>query len=398
MSLQNTSASERTHIAFFGRTNVGKSSIVNAITAQTMSLVSDTKGTTTDPVLKTMELLPLGPVVIIDTAGLDDTSPLGELRIQKSLSMLNRIDIGILVTTHEYGIGEIENGLLEEFKKRNLPYLIVYNKTDISMLKELPSMDGRECIGVSVKNNDNIEILKEKIASLVKDKESDKKKLVVDLLSPDDMVVLVIPIDESAPKNRLILPQQHTIRELLEHGNSICLCKETELRSTLDSLKQKPKLVITDSQVFDIVNSIVPADIPLTSFSILFARYKGELDTFVQGIHALKSLQDGDSVLISEGCTHHRQCNDIGSVKLPNWIREYTGASPRFSYSSGHDFTNDISQYKLVIHCGGCMLNEAQMKSRIASSSQAGVPIINYGIAIATMKGILERSIDIFHT
>lgn len=396
MSLQNTSASERTHIAFFGRTNVGKSSIVNAITSQEMSLVSDTKGTTTDPVIKTMELLPLGPVVIIDTAGLDDDTKLGQLRIQKSLSMLNRSDIGILVTTYEYGIGDIEKNLLAEFKKRNLPYLIVYNKIDISMPKKFPITDGKECVGVSVKNNDNIENLKEKIASLVKEKENDKRKLVVDLLSPGDVVVLVIPIDESAPKNRLILPQQHTIRELLEHGHSICICRETELHSTLDNLKEKPRLVITDSQVFDKVNAIVPREIALTSFSILFARYKGELETFVHGVSALEHLQDGDHVLISEGCTHHRQCNDIGSVKLPNWIQEYTGITPRFSYSSGHSFTENTADYKLIIHCGGCMLNEAEMHSRINSAKDAGIPILNYGIAIAKMKGILERSMDIF--
>lgn len=396
MSLQNTSASERVHIAFFGRTNVGKSSIVNTVTAQEMSLVSETKGTTTDPVTKTMELLPLGPVVIIDTAGLDDTSELGELRIRKTLSMLNRIDIGILVTTHEYGIGDIEKNLLEEFKKRNLPYLIVYNKIDISIPKEFPITDGKECIGISVKEAVNIHLLKEKIASLVKEKESSTKKLVVDLLSPTDVIVLVIPIDESAPKNRLILPQQHTIRELLEYGNSVYVCRDTEITSTLNSLKEKPKLVITDSQVFDKVNAVLPKEILLTSFSILFARYKGELDTFVQGVHALKSLQDGDHVLISEGCTHHRQCNDIGSVKLPNWIREYTGVKPAFSYSSGHSFTDNITQYKLIIHCGGCMLNESEMHSRIASSKDTGIPIINYGIAIAAMKGILERSLEIF--
>lgn len=392
MSLQNISASERVHIAFFGRTNVGKSSIVNAVTAQEMSLVSDTKGTTTDPVTKTMELLPLGPVVIIDTAGLDDTSELGELRIRKTLSMLNRIDIGILVTTHEYGIGDIERNLLEEFKKKNLPYLIVYNKIDMGT----PDTDDIHSIGISVKEAVNIHLLKEKIASLVKEKENERKSLVVDLLSPTDIVVLVIPIDESAPKNRLILPQQHTIRELLEHGNSVYVCRDTELTATLNSLKEKPRLVITDSQVFDKVDSVLPKEILLTSFSILFARYKGELDTFVQGVHALKSLQDGDHVLISEGCTHHRQCNDIGSVKLPNWIREYTGVKPAFSYSSGHSFTDNITQYKLIIHCGGCMLNESEMHSRIASSKDTGIPIINYGIAIAAMKGILERSLEIF--
>lgn len=390
MGLNDTVSAERVHIAFFGMRNAGKSSLVNAVTGQELSVVSDIKGTTTDPVRKAMELLPLGPVVIIDTPGIDDEGELGELRIRKAKQALSQTDIAVLVVDSQRGMSDKDTSLVEEFRSRNIPYIIVYNKSD---LYDAP--ESANAISVSAKDGTNINALKEKITSLSKNVKSEKR-IVGDLLDDGDIVVLVIPIDESAPKGRLILPQQQTIRDILDSGCTAICCRDTELTQTLSSLAKKPKLVITDSQAFGRVLKDVPEDIPLTSFSILFARYKGELSELVKGAAALSSVKDGDKILIAEGCTHHRQCNDIGTVKMPDWIRKFSGAEPEFSFTSGTEFPEDPEEYSVIVHCGGCMLNEKEMKSRIKRAADAGIPIVNYGIAIAQMNGILKRSIELF--
>ncbi len=390
MGLNDTPQSERIHIGFFGRRNAGKSSLVNAITNQQISVVSDVKGTTTDPVTKAMELLPIGAVVIIDTPGFDDEGELGLMRVKRTKQVLNRTDIAVLVIDGNAGKSPLDEELIALFKEKNIPYLIAYNKSDLTGENEYS--DG---IAVSSLNGYNINELKEKIASLAKtDKE--ERKICSDLLSIGDIAVLVVPIDESAPKGRLILPQQQTIRDVLDAGASALVVKDTELEMMLEKLGTKPEVVITDSQVFGKVSKIVPQDIKLTSFSILMARYKGFLDTAVKGAVAIESLKDGDKVLISEGCTHHRQCNDIGTVKLPNWLRKYTGKDIVIETSSGKGFPDDLSEYSLVIHCGGCMLNEREMQYRRKFAEDSKIPFTNYGIAIAYMQGILKRTLSVF--
>lgn len=390
MGLNQTVSAERVHIAFFGLRNVGKSSLVNAVTGQELSVVSDVKGTTTDPVKKAMELLPLGPVVIIDTAGIDDEGELGSLRIQKSKEVLDITDIAVLVTEADRELTEPEKELAYTFKKKKLPFIIVLNKADLAQHRKAKDNE----ILVSAKEGTNILKLKEKLAGLIPDKS--EKYILKDLVNKGDTVILVMPIDESAPKGRIILPQQEVLRELLEIG-CITLCvQDRELKESLEKLKLPPSLVITDSQVFREVSDIVPEDIRLTSFSILFARYRGGLAKMLEGADMLSKLKDGDRVLISEGCTHHRQCEDIGTVKLPRWIREYSGASPHFEFTSGGTYPDDLTSYKLIVHCGGCMLNEAAMKSRIGKAVNQGVPIVNYGMAIAEMTGILKRAMKVF--
>lgn len=390
MGLNQTVSAERVHIAFFGLRNVGKSSLVNAVTGQELSVVSDVKGTTTDPVKKAMELLPLGPVVIIDTAGIDDEGELGSLRIQKSKEVLDITDIAVLVTEADRELTEPEKELAYTFKKKRLPFIIVLNKADLAPYRKEKDNE----ILVSAKEGTNILKLKEKLAGLIPDKS--EKYILKDLVNKGDTVILVMPIDESAPKGRIILPQQEVLRELLEIG-CITLCvQDGELKESLSKLKSPPSLVITDSQVFKKVSEIVPDDIRLTSFSILFARYRGGLAKMLEGADMLSKLKDGDRVLISEGCTHHRQCEDIGTVKLPRWIREYSGASPHFEFTSGGTYPDDLTSYKLIVHCGGCMLNEAAMKSRIGKAVSAGIPIVNYGMAIAEMTGILKRAMKVF--
>lgn len=391
MGLNETPASERIHIGFFGCVNVGKSSLVNALTGQNAALVSEEKGTTTDPVRKAMELLPLGPVMLIDTAGFEDDSSLGSIRMEKSLEVLNSIHIGILVTEAGKKINDTEQKVLALFEKRKLPYLIVCNKAD---QVSAPLTEEDKMIPVSAKTGENIGYLKERIGQLFKKEEN--KRLVGDLVSPLDQVVLVVPIDKAAPKGRLILPQQQTIRDLLEEGCRVSICRDAELSDLLEGLKKPPALVITDSQVFEEVARIVPESVPLTSFSILFARYKGSLTRMTEGAFTLENLKDHDKVLISEGCTHHRQCGDIGSEKLPAWIREFTGKEIEFTFTSGTDFQEDLGSFSLIIHCGGCMLNEKEMQHRMQKAVSAGVPVTNYGTVIAHMKGILERSLKIF--
>ncbi len=390
MGLNDTVSAERVHIGFFGRRNAGKSSLVNAVTGQALSVVSDVRGTTTDPVKKAMELLPIGPVVIIDTPGYDDEGELGLLRVEKTKEILAKTDVAVLVVDASAGMGDTETELLSIIRERKIPCITVYNKCDL----QLPEVKENE-ICVSALTGTGITELKEKIGALAKTKEN-TKHLVTDLLSPGDVVVLVIPIDESAPKGRLILPQQQTMRDILDAHCSVVCCQDTELSQTLSMLAKKPRLVITDSQAFGRVSRDVPADIQLTSFSILFARYKGDLAELVRGAAALSGLQDGDKVLISEGCTHHRQCGDIGSVKIPAWIEKFSGAKPQYAFTSGGEFPSDLSPYKVVVHCGGCMLNETEMGHRIRVAAEAGVPMVNYGIAIAQMHGILERSLEPF--
>lgn len=391
MSLNATASAERIHIGFFGMRNAGKSSVVNAVTGQALSVVSDVKGTTTDPVIKAMELLPLGPVLIIDTPGIDDEGALGQLRVKKTKEILAKTDIAVLVVDALRGMSEPDHELIALFEEKKLPYVVVYNKSDL--LNKVFAVTDKE-IYVSALNNTNIYELKEKIAAFAKSVEN-KKYIVSDLLKSGDLVVLVIPIDEAAPKGRLILPQQQTIRDILDAHCSVVCCQDTELVSTLSSLSKKPKLVITDSQAFGRVSKYTPSDILLTSFSILFARYKGDLNELVKGAAKLSSLKDGDTVLISEGCTHHRQCNDIGTVKMPGWVNNFTGKKLSFKFTSGGEFPEDLSKYALVIHCGGCMLNEKEMQHRIKKCKEAGVPIVNYGIAIAHMHGILRRSLEV---
>ena len=395
MSLNNTPSSERIHIGFFGQRNAGKSSVVNAVTGQKLSVVSDIKGTTTDPVKKAMELLPIGPVIILDTAGTDDTGELGKLRIEKTMQALSKTDIAVLVCDVTTGLTKDDKNLIEKFKEKNIKYLIAYNKCDLPF--EEFNLENNEIL-ISALKNININKLKEKLAEFGKERISDKR-IVGDLLEKDDIAVLVTPIDSAAPKGRLILPQQMTIRDILDSCAVSVTIKETELKNTLKILKKKPKIVITDSQVFSYVSKLVPDDIPLTSFSILFSRYKGNLETAVKGAYILNDLKDNDTVLISEGCTHHRQCDDIGTVKLPKWICKFTNKKINFEFSSGTEFPDEkkLKKYSLIVHCGGCMLNEREMKSRINCAKSAGVPITNYGILIAHINGILKRATEIFN-
>ncbi len=392
MGLNAQPSGERVHIGFFGLRNAGKSSVVNRVTGQTLSIVSDVKGTTTDPVQKAMELLPIGPVVIIDTPGIDDEGTLGEERVRRALRVLEKTDIAVLVTDSTRGLQPAEQELIELFRKREIPFVIAHNKADLT---SVPVAMPENEIYVSAAADSNIRELKELIARAVKPTEPEKR-LVADLLAPNDTVVLVVPIDSAAPKGRLILPQQQTIRDILEAGAISLVTRETELTRTLESLREPPRLVITDSQAFGIVDKLVPKNVRLTSFSILFARYKGNLRQAILGAAQLNSLQDGDTVLISEGCTHHRQCGDIGTEKLPNWIRRFTGKDVQFSFTAGNEFPEDVSKYALVVHCGGCMLNEREMQYRLRHSAERNVPMTNYGIAIAHMHGILDRALAPF--
>ena len=401
MGMNQTPASERVLISFFGKRNAGKSSVINAVTGQDLAIVSSVMGTTTDPVYKTMELLPLGPVMVIDTPGIDDEGELGALRVRKSYQVLNKTDIAILVIDSTAGKGEEELELIHRFHKKGIPYLIVYNKIDLlstEKIKDLAMSVRAGEVLVSASDGMNIQELKEKIASL-KPEDTHKYPLIQDLIDPLDLVILVVPIDKAAPKGRLILPQQQTIRDILERGALSLVVRDTELKSTLDHFLAQgvcPKLVVTDSQAFARVSKAVPENITLTSFSILFSRYKGELEIQLKGIAALSSIEDGDRILIAEGCTHHRQCGDIGTCKMPEWIRNYTGKKPVFEFTSGTEFPDDVSSYKMVVHCGGCMLNEREMKYRIACCQDQGVPITNYGILIAQVTGILKRSLGPF--
>ena len=392
MGMNDTPSGERVHIGFFGCRNAGKSSVVNAVTGQNLAIVSDTKGTTTDPVYKAMELLPLGPVMIIDTPGFDDTGALGELRVKKTKQVLNKTDIAILIVDGTIGLTQADTDMLRLFQAKEIPHLVVYNKVD-----KLASHDEQKAneIYVSALTGIGITELKERMSKLVPQND-DKFMIVGDLIEPSDFVVLVVPIDKAAPKGRLILPQQQTIRDILEADATAIVVKEYELRDTLMRLGKKPSLVITDSQVFAKVSADTPHDIPLTSFSILMARHKGLLDAAVRGVTAVERLQDGDKVLIAEGCTHHRQCDDIGTVKIPRWLRNYTGKDITIETSSGREFPDDLSPYSLIIHCGGCMLNEREVRYRMKCAADQGIPITNYGITIACMQGILRRSIEIF--
>lgn len=388
MSLNEVVSAERLHIGFFGLRNAGKSSVVNAVTGQEMSLVSDFKGTTTDPVKKAMELLPLGPVVIVDTPGIDDEGELGEMRVRKTKQVLNYIDIAVLVVDSVLGLQQFDRDMLSLFESKKIPYIVAYNKADL--LDEETVIDENSIL-VSAKDKTNINELKEKIAKAVK-VQNESKRVVGDLLVKGDVVVLVTPIDSAAPKGRLILPQQMTIRDILDSGATSVVTRETELETTLNALKEPPKMVITDSQAFGYVSKIV-GDIPLTSFSILMARYKGSLESAVKGAKKMKSLNDGDTILISEGCTHHRQCGDIGTQKLPKWLKEYSGKELNFKFTSGKDFPEDLTGIALVIHCGGCMLTEREMQYRRRFCEENNVPITNYGTAIAQINGILEKSL-----
>lgn len=399
MGLNSTPSSERVHIGIFGKRNAGKSSVINAITNQSLAIVSDIKGTTTDPVSKAMELLPLGPVMIIDTPGLDDVGELGKMRIQKSYQVLNKSDIGILVIDGTFGQTDEDKALINKFKEKNIPYIVVMNKLDL--VRKQQNIDENEInsnpntIWVSSTTKENIYELKEMIAKQAPTYEP-KFKIVGDLLNPSDFVVLVVPIDKAAPKGRLILPQQQTIRDILEANANAIVVKENELKNTLKNLGKKPKLVITDSQVFSKVSTDTPKDILLTSFSILFARYKGDLKETVKGVKTLENLKDNDTILISEGCTHHRQCDDIGTVKIPKWITKYTNKKINFEFTSGTEFPYDLSKYKMIIHCGGCTLNEREMKYRVKCAQDQNIPFTNYGILIAYTQGILKRTLEPF--
>lgn len=403
MSLNTTPSAERTHIGIFGRRNAGKSSLINALTGQSLAIVSEVKGTTTDPVLKAMELLPLGPVVMIDTPGLDDEGNLGTLRIQKAYQILNKTDIAILVIDGTSAPSPEDLDILSLIQKKGIPFLVVLNKADLISSSETTVKKAADILQVqpeklfwaSASSGSHIQELKEAIACLVPE-EDQTRRIAADLVQPLDFVILVVPIDSAAPKGRLILPQQQTIRDLLEAGAISIVVRESELAKTLAKLDRRPDLVITDSQAFQEVASIVPNDIPLTSFSILFARYKGNLELLAAGAKTLDFLEDGDHILISEGCTHHRQCEDIGTVKLPRWIRTHTGKELSFDFTSGTEFPLNLQRYRLIIHCGGCTLNEREMKYRLKCAEDAGIPITNYGTAIAYMKGILARSLEIF--
>ena len=411
MGMNETPSGERVHIAFFGRRNAGKSSLVNAVTGQELAIVSDVRGTTTDPVYKSMELLPLGPVVIIDTPGIDDEGELGVKRVGKTRQVLNKADLAVLVIDAVEGTSSWDEEMIRLFEKKEIPYLVVYNKTDLLAGKlEVQQEKGEDAkerlsraeetehmaaytVYVSARTNEGIQQLKERMARLTS-QETSEKRLAADLVNPLDTVILVVPIDKAAPKGRLILPQQQVIRDLLDIGAIPLVCRETELSEAFSKLKKEPALVITDSQVFPLVDRLTPPQVRLTSFSILFARYKGDLKQAAEGAKALETIQDGDPILISEGCTHHRQCGDIGTEKLPNWIRQYTGKTPEFHFTSGTEFPEDVSGYKLIVHCGGCMLNAREMKSRLRSAADQEIPMTNYGILIAYMKGILKRSME----
>ena len=403
MGMNETPSADRVHIGFFGRRNAGKSSIVNKVTGQDLAVVSDVKGTTTDPVSKAMELLPMGPVVIIDTPGIDDEGYLGELRVLKAKQVLNRVDVAVLIVDATVGKISVDEELIRIFKEKEIPYLVVYNKADLLKTKDgnqfssenKLNQNAEQSIYASAVTGQNIYELKERIASLAVTDEL-KLRLVGDLLEPSDFAILVVPIDKAAPKGRLILPQQQTIRDVLEAGAAAIVIKEDELSNTLETLGKKPKLVITDSQVFAKVSKETPEDIWLTSFSILFARFKGNLKAAAAGAAAIDRLKDGDKILISEGCTHHRQCDDIGTVKLPRWIRNYTGKDLGFEYSTGREFPEDVTKYSLIVHCGGCMLNEREMRYRQKCALDQEIPITNYGIAIAYMQGILKRCVEMF--
>ena len=401
MSMNNTPMSERVHIGFFGKRNAGKSSVMNAVTGQDLAVVSDVKGTTTDPVYKSMELLPLGPVVMMDTPGIDDEGELGNLRVKKSYQVLNKTDAAVLVIDGTEGVSPEDKALMERIRKKEIPFVVAINKIELSdpaaeeTVKTELALKEDQVAAVSAATGEGIFELKERIAAIAQTEESEKY-LVRDLLDPSDIAVLVVPIDSAAPKGRLILPQQQTIRDILETGAISVVIKETELKDALKKLGTKPKMVITDSQAFSQVAADTPDDILLTSFSILMARYKGNLEQAVAGVTALDGLEDGDTVLISEGCTHHRQCDDIGTVKIPRWIREYTGKEIKIETTSGTEFPDDLTKYKLIIHCGGCMLNEREMKYRLSCAADQGVPMTNYGIMIAYVKGILKRSVEVF--
>lgn len=405
-----TPSANRVHIGFFGRRNAGKSSVVNAVTGQNISIVSDVKGTTTDPVTKAMELLPLGPVLIIDTPGIDDSGSVGAERVKRARRILTRTDVAVLVVDNFIGLSDDDKMLIEEFKSRSIPFIVAFNKVDLAMESLSPGSGAAGASGadsirykhpdipfvlVSAVTGQGINELKEKIAEIAKPVSEDKK-LIRDLIPRGSVVVLVTPIDESAPKGRIILPQVQTIRDLLDGHAISMVCQPDELPAALSALREKPAAVITDSQVFGKVSRLVPEDIPLTSFSILFARFKGILDTAAEGAFALSGIKDGDKIIISEGCTHHRQCEDIGTVKLPGWIREFTGCEPEFAFTSGGEFPDDLSGYKLIVHCGGCMLNEREVMYRMERSLIAGVPFTNYGTLIAHMNGILRRCLEIF--
>lgn len=392
MGLNSTPMGERVHVGFFGRRNVGKSSLVNAVTEQELSVVSDTKGTTTDPVFKSMELLPLGPVVIIDTPGLDDEGELGLMRVEKTREILGKTDIAVIVVDLTEGMTSFESEIESEIRKRGIPCIFAFNKSDA--VDSITSPEKINAVAVSAVTKEGISSLKEMIASILP--KTAPRRLVGDLINEGDVALLVVPIDSSAPKGRLILPQQQVIRDVLDNGGTVAVAKDTELEKALASLNAPPKIVITDSQVFKKVAAAVDESIPLTSFSILMARYKGFLETAVKGASALSTLRNGDCVLISEGCTHHRQCEDIGTVKLPRWIKEFSGHDILFETSSGGTFPNDLAPYAMVIHCGGCMLNGAEMKRRMDIATVQGVPFCNYGIAIAEMNGILKRSLSVF--
>ena len=401
MSMNQTPMSERVHIGFFGKRNAGKSSVLNAVTGQDLAVVSEVKGTTTDPVYKSMELLPLGPVVMMDTPGIDDEGELGELRVKKSYQVLNKTDAAVLVVDGLAGAAEEDAALLERIRRKRIPYTVVLNKQDLASEKikeqtmHILGISGKEMLCVSAADGTGINELKERIAQIAEPEES-KLRIVGDMISPSDFIMLVVPIDSAAPKGRLILPQQQTIRDILEADAVSVVIKEDRVRETIESLGKKPRLVITDSQAFEKVAADTPEDILLTSFSILFARYKGNLEMAVKGVTTLDKLKNGDKILISEGCTHHRQCDDIGTVKIPRWIREYTGKEIQFETTSGTQFPDELGEYKLIVHCGGCMLNEREMKYRLSCAEDQGVPITNYGILIAYIKGILKRSVELF--
>ena len=405
--MNETPSGERVHIGFFGRRNAGKSSLVNAVTGQDLAVVSDVKGTTTDPVTKSMELLPLGPVVIIDTPGYDDEGSLGELRVQRTRKILEKTDIAVLVIDTTDGFKSEDAELADLFVERNVPCIIALNKSDISEDSEDHNIDeesmgifqaiakkSQGMVHVSTVSGQGIDELKIRLAALKP--EEDKEKLIADKIDRGDIIVLVVPIDKAAPKGRLILPQQQTIRDILDAGASALVVQDSELAETLDKLGTKPALVVTDSQVFGKVDKIVPSDVPLTSFSILMARYKGLLDDAVRGVAAISRLRDGDRVLIAEGCTHHRQCGDIGTEKIPRWLKEFTGCDLVFETASGTGYPDDLTPYALVVHCGGCMLNEREVKHRADKTVSQGVPITNYGTMIAYVHGILKRSLEIF--
>lgn len=399
--LNQTPQGERVHIALFGRRNAGKSSLINALTGQRVSIVSEVKGTTTDPVKKAMELLPLGPVVLIDTPGLDDEGSLGALRTQRTFDVLNKTDIALVVLDAATPIGEWETGLIARLREKRLPFLVVVNKIDLipqssdslQLISHLCA--DAEVLAVSSQNGEGIHTLKETLAKLAPDPDANRR-LIGDLLHPHDVVVLVTPIDSAAPKGRLILPQQQVVRDILDADAIAFVTKESQLAQTLAALNAPPRMVVTDSQAFQLVSEITPKSVPLTSFSMLFARYKGDLDTLVKGAKAIESLQDGDRILIAEGCTHHRQKDDIGIVKIPRWLREYTGKSLEFDHTSGIQYARDLKQYKLIVHCGGCMLNRREMLWRIRQAEEAHIPIVNYGILIAAVKGILSRCLAPF--